>query len=226
MLIGGLWLFFKAQTEEAWSLGRRIIALAAALTLLALCMLVRSLLGVNEPVAVLLFVVPYLKDAGSSALTAVITMLAATMVAFMAILQVFAIFAPIVAASIYVGLRRRQREKVLRDAALQSGTGSDEYLNVLRRALDYRFADVGFHLKYAEALVARGRHADAVVEARLILEQDPYHFNGNLLLANSYYVLGLYADCAEVCGNYLAVSGYCFEFAELRDQCRARLRTS
>ncbi len=135
---------------------------------------------------------------------------------------IWVIILPAWAAYVYVGLRRRQREKVLRDAALISGKNSDRYLEVLRSSLDYRYADVAFHLKYAEALVSRGRHRNAAVEARLILEQDPYNFNGNLLLANSYYTLGLHADCTAVCEAYLDISGYCFEFAELRDLCRKR----
>jgi hypothetical protein len=79
-------------------------------------------------------------------------------------------------------------------------------------------------LKYAETLFARGRVKEAAVEARLLLDQDAYHFNGNLLLANAYHALGLLEDCLEVCDRYLAVSGYCFEFGELREQCQRRLR--
>jgi hypothetical protein len=89
--------------------------------------------------------------------------------------------------------------------------------------VDRRFEDVGLHLKYAEAHFARGDARAAAAEARLLLLQDPYHFNGNLMLANAYYALGLYADCLTVCDEYLAVSGYCFEFGELAQQCRGRL---
>lgn len=218
MLIAGLWLFFKAQTEDAWSRRRRYGTTAAALCILTMVTIGRQFAGLNEPMLLLIFVMPYLRVADSGLVGAALGFV----VAFFAVLQVIAIFLPIIAASLYVGLRRRQREKVLRDATLQCGTGSDEYLNLLRRSLDFRFADVGFHLKYAEALAARGRHADAAVEARLMLEQDPYNFSANLLLANGYFTLGLYGDCARVCDNYLAVSGFCFEFAELRDQCRFR----
>ncbi len=63
---------------------------------------------------------------------------------------------------------------------------------------------------------------EAAVEARILLRQDPYHFNGNLLLANAYFALGLDAECADVCEEYLKVSGYCFEFSELREQARRR----
>jgi hypothetical protein len=107
----------------------------------------------------------------------------------------------------------------MRRAALESGEGPDQYLATMQGFLDDRFEDVGFHLKYAEALLARGRVKEVAVEAKLLLKQDPYNFNGNLLLANAYYALGLYEDCAGACAAYLAVAGYCFEFSELQQQC-------
>ncbi len=132
------------------------------------------------------------------------------------------IFLPVVACALFAGLRRLQREKLLLDLARDEGSGSEEYLDALRQSLDTRFEDVGLHLKYAEALFARGRVKEAAVEARILLRQDPYHFNGNLLLANAYFALGLDAECADVCEEYLKVSGYCFEFSELREQARRR----
>jgi len=130
------------------------------------------------------------------------------------------ILAPVFACAAYARAGRLRRERVLLRAAA-AGTGSDEYLALLRRELDFRYEDVGFHLKYAEALAARGDDRSAAVEARLLLAQDPYHFTGNLLLAQCYYRLGLLEDAEAVCDAYLAVAGYGFEFEELRGQCRA-----
>jgi serine/threonine-protein kinase len=132
------------------------------------------------------------------------------------------VFLPVVACALFAGLRRLHREKLLLDLARDEGSGSYEYLDALRQSLDTRFEDVGLHLKYAEALFARGRVKEAAVEARILLRQDPYHFNGNLLLANAYFALGLDEECVEVCEQYLKVSGYCFEFSELREQARRR----
>jgi len=131
---------------------------------------------------------------------------------------------PVFTCSLFVGVRRLHREKLLRDSAMKDHLHSEEDLEALRRSLDTRFEDVGFHLKYAEALYARGRVKESAVEARLLLRQDPYHFNGNLLLANAYFQLDLLQDCIELCEGYLQVSGYCFEFNELRDQCQRRLQ--
>src|SRR5262249_45502085 len=100
------------------------------------------------------------------------------------VLYVVYLFLPVIAGALYATLRRVQRERLLRDVAVEAGTGSQRYLEALRAALDSRFEDVGFHLKYAEALFARGQVKEAAVEARLLLHQDPYNFNGNLLLAN------------------------------------------
>jgi serine/threonine-protein kinase len=136
---------------------------------------------------------------------------------------VLAFVAPIIGCAQYAAMRRHRRERALRATALAETPDATPYLHTLREVLDDRFEDVEFHLRYAEALFASGEQAQAAVEARLLLEQDPYHFGGNLLLANAYYTLGLYRDCLEVCENYLAVAAYCFEFSELKQQCQKRL---
>jgi hypothetical protein len=227
LLLAALWLFFKLQTDDRWGRGKRVVAGAAALALLAGNMVMGTFVGEWTQLVRLLFGVRQSATAVQAAVEVANRLgLGPDELLFVgpatALLSLALLLLPAVAASAYVGLRRLQREKSLRDATLEGSAGSDRYLETMRSALEYRFADVGFHLKYAEALVARGRHADAAVEARLIVVQDPYNFNGNLLLANTYYTLGLYDDCADVCQRYLAVSGYCFEFAELHEQCEDR----
>ena len=133
------------------------------------------------------------------------------------------LFLPVVAGWMYVALRRLQRQRVLRQAALSGTADATAFLRVFRNTLDSRFEDVEFHLKYAETLFTRGQLAEAAVEARLLLLQDPYHFSGNLLLAHAYQRLGLDRDCLRVCEDYLTVNGHCFEFGELRAQCQRRL---
>jgi serine/threonine-protein kinase len=130
---------------------------------------------------------------------------------------------PVVGSAAYANLRRAQREKALWDAALSGQVGSGEFLDKMRAMVDTRIEDVGFHLRYAEMLVAQGDQRGAAIEARLLLVQDPFHFNGNLLLANAYSSLGLWNECLKVCEEYLQVSGYCFEFSELKQQCLSRL---
>jgi serine/threonine-protein kinase len=129
---------------------------------------------------------------------------------------------PVAAGACYANLRRARRDQTLWAAAREGDLGSDLVLAQMRAMIDTRVEDVGFHLRYAELLFARGDHRSAAVEARLLLEQDPYHFDGNLLLANAYAALSLWDDCRRVCDDYLQVAGYCFEFAELRRQCLGR----
>jgi hypothetical protein len=133
------------------------------------------------------------------------------------------LFLPVFAGWMYISLRRLQRQRVLRQAALAGKADRASFLKIFRNTLDSRFEDVEFHLKYAETLFNLGQIAEAAVEARLLLLQDPYHFNGNLLLAHAYQQLGLDRDCLSVCEDYLAINGHCFEFGELRAQCLRRL---
>jgi hypothetical protein len=140
--------------------------------------------------------------------------------AFVAVLA--SSFLPVIAGALFAGLRRLQRERLLRDLAREEGPASERYLEALRDSLESRYEDVGLHLKYAEALYARGRLAEAAAEARLLLRQDPYNFGGSLLLATAYHALGLDRECVELCDAYLGVSGYCFEFGDLREACARR----
>jgi tRNA A-37 threonylcarbamoyl transferase component Bud32 len=140
-----------------------------------------------------------------------------------AVLFLVILFLPVFAGWMYASLRRLQRQRMLRRAAKASGPDLAGFLGAFGATVDSRFEDVEFHLKYAEALFNGGHLAAAAVEARLLLVQDPYHFSGNLLLAHAWHNLGLYGDCLRLCEDYLAVSGYCFEFGELRQQCRRRL---
>jgi hypothetical protein len=136
-----------------------------------------------------------------------------------AVMEVVAFFLfPGLACGAYARANRLRRERTLLRAA---STSPDEYVALLGKELEYRYEDVGFHLKYAESLAARGDDRAAAVEARLLLLQDPYHFGGNLLLAQCYARLGLFDECERVCTEYLAVTGYSFEFEELRQRCRA-----
>jgi hypothetical protein len=130
---------------------------------------------------------------------------------------------PLVGCAAYAGWRRARREQALWEVALRHDAGDDRFLEVMRGMVDTRTEDVGFHLRYAELLFARGDYAAAAVEAQLVLDQDQYHFNGNLLLANAYASLGLWEDCLTVCHDYLQVTKYSFEFRELRQQCFRRL---
>ncbi len=211
--LAGLAVFYRAHAR--WTGWRWAAGIAAALGLIASTFSILLFPGLMVLVQPLTTAVMYLSQKVGPPWAAVFIM-----GLYQVLLVVGAILVPVLACSAYARASRLRREKVLLRAAA-AGTGSDGYLALLRRELDFRYEDVGFHLKYAEALAARGDDRAAAVEARLLLVQDPYHFDGNLLLAQCYARLGLFADAARVCDAYLAVAGYAFEFEELLDQCRA-----
>jgi tRNA A-37 threonylcarbamoyl transferase component Bud32 len=228
LVLGGMVLFYKAQRDERWSRRATVLGNLGAFVLLAVSLVLRYFFPMWD---LSLSTLPLYGSAINSLIRTLTEILGPSLLAVLGIvavvlglvLYIVYLFLPVIAGALYATLRRLERERMLRNAARQEGEGSDRYLQALRDALDTRFEDVGLHLKYAEALFARGRVKEATVEARLLLDQDPYHFNGNLLLANAYHALGLLEDCLAVCDRYLAVSGYCFEFGELREQCQRRL---
>jgi serine/threonine-protein kinase len=229
LLLAGMALFYKAQRAERWSRRAIVLGSLGALALLAASCILRYVLPewdlnlgtlIRFGPATIDFVNRTLTEVLGPSLLLVLGIVAGVLGV---VAYIFYIFLPVIVGALYATLRRLERERMLRNAARQAGEGSERYLHALRDALDTRFEDVGLHLKYAEALFARGRVKEAAVEARLLLDQDPYHFNGNLLLANAYHALGLLEDCIAVCDGYLVVSGYCFEFGELRTQSRRRL---
>jgi tRNA A-37 threonylcarbamoyl transferase component Bud32 len=230
LLLAGLVLFYKAQREERWSRRAAVLGSLGALALLAVSLVWRYVLPTWDlSLTTLILFGPAVVHSSTRTLTEILgpsllAYLAIALMVLIPVLYVVYIFLPVIAGVLYATLRRLERERMLRNAARQEGEDSERYLQALRDALDTRFEDVGLHLKYAETLFARGRVKEAAVEARLLLDQDAYHFNGNLLLANAYHALGLLEDCLAVCDRYLAVSGYCFEFGELREQCQRRLR--
>jgi len=119
------------------------------------------------------------------------------------------------AAAHFVNLRRAQRELTLLQSLRTSDRG--QALSVLRQYVNGAPGDMNIRRRYLEALLALGQTAEAAVEARLLLEIDPYNFPATLLLAHAYLELGLLERCEQVCNGYLEVAGQCFEFEEFRE---------
>ncbi|MCR4413217.1 MAG: serine/threonine protein kinase [Thermoguttaceae bacterium] len=117
--------------------------------------------------------------------------------------------------------RRLRRDLALRRLLRAAGADAARRLAQLRSLVDHHPEDSDLHHRFAEALLAQGHAGEAAIEARLIIQRDPYHFAANLLLAHAYLELKCYSSCRRVCDHYLAASGHCFEFAELRQRCDA-----
>ncbi len=125
----------------------------------------------------------------------------------------------LVALHFVVKARRLQRDLFLLEAVRLAGTDREQLIEGFRRFVDVSTGDLSVREKYVQALIAVGRTREAIVEAKLILEVDPYNFAASLLLAHGYFELGLLRECLAVCNGYLALSGQCFEFADLAARC-------
>jgi tRNA A-37 threonylcarbamoyl transferase component Bud32 len=221
LLLLGLVLFYLAYRRERWGAAGRTAALIGAITALAASTVLPFL--TTELTIRLSIYGPVLAAAGwATAYTGVREAGVWVSIGLFVAYGILVFLAAPLGACCLAALRRRQRALALRRAALEAAGDPDNYLAAMKAFLEDRFEDVAFHLKYAEALWARGRLKEVAVEAKILLLQDPYNFGGNLLLANAYYALGLLDDCAAVCDAYLAVAGYCFEFGELKRQCLRR----
>jgi serine/threonine-protein kinase len=221
VLLAAVVLFYLGCRRERWSAGGRAAAVTGGLV--AMC--ISSILpytGVEPTPALTVFAVVQTAANWATQLTGVQEIGSAVTIVLLGVYVILIFFAAPLGALCLAALRRRQRALALRRAALEAGDDPEKYLGAMNAFLADRFEDVAFHLKYVEALLARGRLKEVAVEARILLLQDPYNFSGNLLLANAYSGLGLLDDSVAVCDAYLAVAGYCFEFSELRQQCLRR----
>jgi len=127
------------------------------------------------------------------------------------------IFTPLT-VYLFSKLRALQRQRGLRQAITENSGDACRQLEILKAMAQERTEDLEVRQKYAEALLAQGHLKEAIVEAKLMLHEDPYNMATGLLLAHSYFELGLFDLTISVCDSFLAVAGYCFEFRELRVQ--------
>ena len=116
-------------------------------------------------------------------------------------------------------IRRLQETLLLHRILRQASRDSKNIISLLKRFIDINWQNLNIRQKYIELLLLKGKVEEAIVEAKLTLEVDPYNCGINLLLANGYFEAGLYEQCSQVCNNYLAVSGYSFEFFDLKYKC-------
>lgn len=99
----------------------------------------------------------------------------------------------------------------------ESSSDRKKLISTLKRFVDTNWKNINVRQKYIELLLLDGKTKEAIVEAELAIEVDPYNFGINLLLANAYMELGLNDECIKMCVSYLATSSYCFEFAILKN---------
>jgi len=127
--------------------------------------------------------------------------------------------AMIVAMYYLARYKHLKRELFIIRSLLNSSGDVEIYLKNFKDFVDIYPGDFYIHIRYIESLILQGMIQKAVVESVIFLESDPYNKEVSLLLAHVYFELGLYSDCVHVCDGYLSVSGYSFEFFDLKNKC-------
>ncbi|MEZ6129080.1 MAG: protein kinase [Planctomycetaceae bacterium] len=124
-------------------------------------------------------------------------------------------------AVIHFFTKARRLRRDLQRRSLLPGTAQDAESGLvqLRTLLAWHPQDLQLQVRYASSLLAAGQVSDAAVEAQLVLENDPWNFAANLLLAQCWFDLNRWDECRAVCERNLVASGQCFEFSDLRNQC-------
>ena len=120
-------------------------------------------------------------------------------------------------------VKRLKETLFLRRALRNASLDDKEIISLLKEYVNLNLVNINIRQKYIELLFLNGQFKEALVESKLSLEVDPYNFGLNLLLANSYFEVGLYDECIQVCDGYLAVTGYSFEFSDLKNGCEKLL---
>ncbi|NER05288.1 MAG: protein kinase [Okeania sp. SIO3C4] len=119
---------------------------------------------------------------------------------------------------------RNLRESLLLHKTLREASQDiSKIIQLLKSFVDINSGNMNLRQKYIELLLFNSQVEEAIVEAKLALEVDPYNFGVTLLLANSYFEIGLYEECKQVCDYYLAISTYSFEFSALKEKCQLNM---
>ncbi|AFZ16728.1 serine/threonine-protein kinase [Allocoleopsis franciscana] len=116
-------------------------------------------------------------------------------------------------------VRHLQENLLLHKTLREASRDSKKILQLLKEFININWGNMNVRQKYIELLLVEGKIEEAIIEAKLTLEVDPYNFGATLLLANGYFEAGLYEECIQVCNSYLSISSYSFEFSDLKDKC-------
>ncbi|NEQ84511.1 MAG: protein kinase, partial [Moorea sp. SIO2I5] len=116
------------------------------------------------------------------------------------------------------------RESLLLHKTLREASQDiNRIIQLLKNFVNTNWGNMNLRQKYIDLLLFNGQIEEAIVEAKLALEVDPYNFGVTLILANSYFEVGLYEECKQVCDYYLAISTYSFEFSDLQEKCKLNM---
>lgn len=126
----------------------------------------------------------------------------------------------LISVGFLLSANRKRRDLLIHRTIHHIITNREIQIEQIGKLVDIHVNDLYLRQKYAELLFAAGKQEEATIEAKMMIEIDPYNFGANLLLSQGYYSLQLYNECTLVCDNYLATSGNSFEFFDLKQRCQ------
>lgn len=119
--------------------------------------------------------------------------------------------------------RRLRREMLLTTEIRNMGSDVEAVILLLNQHLQSRAEDLAIRLRLAEAYTAIGDLKNCIAEAQLVLDTDPYNFQANLLVAESYLQLGCPDLSMRTCTTFHVHCGDYFEFSDIRNRCQREL---
>ena len=230
LLLGGLWLFFKGQTARRWPRRQRILALGLALVLFAGHTVVRQLNELQMELALLI---------GTDAAHVIRADSARTGRGPSGATPEVRTSHDCPRRHRCVGGHRRLLRSRGRGGGLRAVAARAAREVAARRRLDreYRLRPLSgdaarcsrlslcrrrLSSEVRRSVVAHGRHADAAVEGAIDARTRSLQLQCEFAAGQRLLHVGTVRRLRGFVHGYLDVSGYCFEFAELRDQCRRK----
>jgi hypothetical protein len=111
------------------------------------------------------------------------------------------------------GLRRE-----LKRLSSSTSAGEAGLTNWLLQQLAWDPGNLAIRTELARAFLAEQNPTRAAVQARLVIDRDPYNYEATLLLATALRALRQHSVCARICQRYLAANPHCFELQEFMTQ--------
>ncbi|NEO72629.1 serine/threonine-protein kinase [Moorena sp. SIO3H5] len=137
--------------------------------------------------------------------------------------QLWQVFFILIAVHYLTKIRNLRESLLLHKTLREASQDINRIIQLLKSFVNTNWGNMNLRQKYIELLLFNGQIEDAIVESKLALEVDPYNFGLTLLLANSYFEVGLYEECKQVCDYYLAISTYSFEFSDIKERCQLNM---
>jgi hypothetical protein len=124
------------------------------------------------------------------------------------------VMAAFVFGLLFVGLLRLARD--LRRLTTVASRGGKDLTSWLLDQVDSDPGDMALRMELARAFLGEGNPKRAAVQAKLVLDRDPYNYDAVLCLVTALEALGQRAICNQICDRYLAVNPHWFELRNVR----------